>query len=39
MTRYQTRNQLRRLLEDCHNKLKLYIFASLVVGFVLGKLS
>jgi hypothetical protein len=38
-TRYKTRQQLLRQIEQCHSNTRLVALISLVIGFILGKLS
>jgi hypothetical protein len=38
-TRYKTRQQLQQQIEQCHANTRLVALISLVIGFILGKLS
>jgi hypothetical protein len=38
-TRYKTRQQLLQQIEQCHTNIRLVAIVSLIIGFVLGKLS
>jgi hypothetical protein len=38
-TRYKTRQQLLQQIEQCHTNTRLVAIVSLIIGFILGKLS
>jgi hypothetical protein len=38
-TRYKTRQQLQQQVEQCHANTRLVALVSLIIGFILGKLS
>jgi hypothetical protein len=38
-TRYKTRQQLLRQIEQCYINTRLVVLVSLIIGFTLGKLS